>query len=336
MNFKYLLVPTLILFIILSGVFYYYNSSPFNMQDETFLIKSGESLSSVAIRLYKRNLITDKRFFVILAMITGNSNILIGKYKIHKGMSSIEILGKLSSGDIIRKRVTIPEGFNLYEIADKLHQSNITNRDDFLHYSFDKDFLNSIGINHSSAEGFLFPDTYLFAEDQDPREILAVMHKQFRDVLNSIDLTNMNSLNLDEYQLLIFASLVEKEAKLASERTLISAVFHNRLKRGIKLYCDPTVRYAVKKFSGRIRYRDLKYDSPFNTYLYHGLPPTPISSVGRESIIAALNPENSNFLYFVARNDGSHHFSKSLREHNRAVDYYQKGIDNGFADRQGH
>ena len=147
-------------------------------------------------------------------------------------------------------------------------------------------------------------------------------------------MSNLKKLNLNSDTLINLASLIEKEAKLPSERNLISAVFHNRLKRGIALYCDPTVRYAVKKFKGRITYSDLKTDSPFNTYKYRGLPPTPICSPGKESIIAALNPAKSSYLYFVARDDGSHYFSKTLKEHNRAVDYYQKGINNGFVDSQ--
>ncbi len=154
------------------------------------------------------------------------------------------------------------------------------------------------------------------------------------DILNSIDLSNLGKLNLSTKQLLILSSIIEKEAKIPSERVLISAVFHNRLKRGIPLYSDPTIRYALKKFKGRIRYKDLKYDSPYNTRIYKGLTPTPICSSGKDSTIAALNPAKSDFLYFVARNDGSHYFSKTLKLHNKAVDYYQKGIGNGFIDNQ--
>ncbi|MCP4727090.1 MAG: endolytic transglycosylase MltG, partial [bacterium] len=207
------------------------------------------------------------------------------KYKIFNGMTSTKILRRLSRGEVLRRKVTIPEGFNLYEIAARLDANDITNSDDILYYSTDSKFLKSLGVPSSSLEGYLFPDTYIFAEESDARDIIIIMNNRLKSILKSIDLTNLKKLNLNINQLLNLASLIEAEAKIASERRYISAVFHNRLRRGIKLGCDPTVRYAVKKFKGRIRYSDLKYNSPYNTYLYPGLPPTPICSPGKESIL---------------------------------------------------
>lgn len=171
-------------------------------------------------------------------------------------------------------------------------------------------------------------------EESDARYIIKIMNERLKHILNDIDLSGLNKLKLNMHELLTFASLIEKEAKIPSERKYISAVFHNRRRFGMKMDCDPTVRYAVKKFTGAIYRKDLESESPYNTYVHYGLPPTPISSIGMDSIISALNPAPVDFLFFVARNNGSHYFSRTLKEHYRAVDYYQKGIKNGFIDKQ--
>ncbi|MBN2040139.1 MAG: endolytic transglycosylase MltG [Spirochaetes bacterium] len=334
MNFKKTVILVSGIILLLSGSFIFLNSAPDGMKDEIFIIEKGDFLKSVAKKLSERNLIRNDNFFVLLAMVQNKSTVLSGKYKIYKGSSSGSIINRLSSGDIIKKKIVIPEGFNIYETAELLDGENITDGDEFLKYSVSREFINSLGIDADSIEGFLFPDTYVFAENQDARDVLFAMNRQFRSVIKQIDFSNLKKLNLNTYELINLASLVEKEARIPSERRYISAVFHNRLRKNIKLGCDPTIRYAVKKFKGRITYSDLKYDSPYNTYLYYGLPPTPICSPGRESISAALNPVKTSYLYFVARNDGSHYFSGTLREHNKAVEFYQKGINNGFVDEQ--
>lgn len=320
--------------LIAAGVFIYLNMPPAHMEDEIFIIEKGETLRSVAGSLKGKNLIRNETFFIYLAILQGDSKVLTGTYNIFRNMTSREIIKRLSSGEVITKKITIPEGYNLYEIAELLEENKITSGKDFLEYSFDREFLDSINIFSISAEGLLFPDTYVFPENRDARDIIIAMHKQFQNVIYTIDLSPLETLKLDNYELIILASLIEKEAKVPRERQYISAVFHNRLERNMTLGCDPTVRYAVKKFKGSITYADLKHDSPYNTYIHAGLPPTPICSPGRESILAALDPIDTNYLYFVARNDGSHYFSKTLKEHNRAVDFYQKGINNGFIDDQ--
>lgn len=318
----------------LSGIFIYFNSPPSLMQDDIIVIKEGETVRGLTHRMKRNNLITSERFFYFIARTTGMKKIRTGKYKIFRGMSTLEILIKLTKGDTMRRRITIPEGFNLYQTAERLSANEITGSGDFLYYAFNADFIQSLGIKSSTAEGYLFPDTYTMAEESDPRDVIVMMHNRMKNILDTLDLSNMKGLDLDVQKLLTLASLVEKEAKIPSERVYVSAVFHSRLHEGMKLDCDPTVRYAVKKFRERLGTRDLAFDSPFNTYLRPGLPPTPIGSPGKESIIAALNPAEAPYLYFVSRNDGSHYFSKTLREHNRAVEFYQKGIKNGFVDKQ--
>jgi len=320
--------------ILFSGSYMFLNLPPSMMQDEIFTIKPGESLISVSENLKNNNLIKNEYFFRMQSYIQMKKYIRTGRYKIFKGMTAGDIFRRLSSGDIITKKIIIPEGFNIYQIAERLDAGHITDSGKFLFYSFNREFLTSLKIESSSAEGYLFPDTYIFPEDSDARDVILLMHNKMKNLLKKIIISRNKSHDFNIQRLLILASLVEKEAKIPHERNYISSVFHNRLKRNMRMDCDPTVRYAVKNFKGKITYNDLKYDSPFNTYVNKGLPPTPICSPGKASILAAIRPKNTSYLYFVARNDGSHYFSKSLREHNKAVRFYQKNIKNGFIDMQ--
>lgn len=320
--------------ILISGAVLYFNTSPSGMKDQRFSIHEGETLNRVAGRLKKQNLIRHEKFFVLLAYVFGDAKVMTGKYRISGGMTTRRIVKRICEGEVLRRKVTIPEGFNVYEIAERLSENEITNPDEFVKLCFDTEFLKSIGIPYQSAEGLLFPDTYIFAEDSPAKEIIILMHNKMDTVIKSIDPDKLKKMGLSSYQLLNLAALVEKEAKIPSEREYISAIFQTRLKKRWTLGSCATVLYAVKKFKGRLSYDDLKFQSPFNTYLHQGLPPTPICSPGMASIKAVLNPATTSYLYFVSRNDGSHYFSKTLKEHNRAVDFYQKGINNGFNDDQ--
>ena len=293
----------ILLLIVLSA--HYYNSAPPLMRQEIIHLSPRESVHAVAKRLKELNLIESERFFVGLAATLKMTSIKPGKYRIDAGLSSFQILKKFVSGDIMKARITIPEGFNVYQIAERLEKHSVAKKDDFLYHTTHAPFLRSIGILAPSAEGYLFPDTYIFPEDSDPKTVIKTMHERLAIVLDKIDLSPMQKLGLDRHRLLTLASLIEKEAKQPSERLYISSVFHNRLKKGMKLDCDPTVRYAAKRFTGPIYLADLRNPSPYNTYVHAGLPPTPICSPGKESILAALNPADSDYLFFVARNDGS-------------------------------
>jgi len=330
---KYLKIP-LYLFILVAvaaAALQYFNSPPRLMREAVFQVAQGDSVKAVASRLKGLNLIESERFFTAMSSLAKMTQIKQGKYRVTPGLSSYGILSKLVRGDIMKARVTIPEGFNIYQLAERLEKQNVAKKDDIIHLATNAPFLRSIGIIAPSAEGYLFPDTYIFPEESDPRAVLKSMHERLNLVLGQMDLSPMNRLGLDRHRLLTMASLVEKEAKVDSERPYVAAVFHNRLKRGMKLDCDPTVRYAVKRFTGPIYLKDLRSQSPYNTYVHYGLPPTPISSSGKAALMAALNPAESDYLYFVARNDGSHFFSRTLGEHNRAVRKYQRGQGNGAA-----
>jgi len=313
------------------------NSAPSMMQGEDFIVREGETVRGVARRLKARNLITSENFFHCSGRLAGKiagSGIRKGKYRIAPGSSSLRILCALMRGDVVTARVTVPEGFNLYQIAARLEASGVTGEGEFLYYAFNPSHARAMGVDAPSVEGYLFPDTYIIPEASDARDVIALMHRRTTTVLARLEPALLRESGLSAHALLTLASLIEKETAVGSERARVASVFHNRLKKNMKLDCDPTVRYATRKFTGRIGYRDLAYASPFNTYLYRGLPPTPICSPGLASIKAALSPETTDFLYFVSRNDGSHYFSKTLKEHNKAVRYYQKNIGGGFRDDQ--
>jgi UPF0755 protein len=309
--------------LLLGGISFllYLNAPSADMRETTFTVEYGETIGQVARKLKRSNLVKSREFFLLASNAGRRRYIRAGRYRIFPRTSTIEILGKLTRGDVLSRKLTIPEGFNRYQIADRLEATGICDSGTFLNYASDEEFLKSLGISSPSAEGFLFPDTYIFPEASDPRDIIAAMHRRMTGVLGD---RPAYGPGMSAREILTVASLVEKEAKVYNEREIISSVFHNRLRKNMKLDCDPTVRYAVKKFTGPITVSDLNNDSPYNTYRRAGLPPTPICSPGRESILAAMYPKKTDFLYFVAKNDGSHQFSKTLKEHNEAVRMYQR------------
>jgi UPF0755 protein len=199
--------------------------------------------------------------------------------------------------------------------------------EEFLFYCSNVRLISRLDPQASDLEGYLFPETYHFPKDYTAREIVETMVKQFLRTFQPPWEERAKQLDLSVREVVILASLIEKETGQADEKKLISSVFHNRLRIGMKLDCDPTIIYALKeegRFDGNLRKRDLSWDSPYNTYVYAGLPPGPIANPGKESLEAALFPADEDYLYFVSKNDGSHHFSSSFVEHQRAVDFYQK------------
>jgi len=325
----------IIIVLIISGIItaYYLNRSTDMGSDVSLDIKRGMTLSSVSIILEKKEIIRSRYFFIILSYIKGTT-VKSGSYVISKGMTTSEILNKLGSGRSLSKKVTIPEGSNIYEIAEILDNNGIVDGPAFVRACRNRSLLSKLGIKAQSIEGYLFPDTYFLKVKQPPSNVIKIMAGRFRAVMKEVRASVSSDTDLSESDMVKLASLIEEEARIPKERKYISSVFHNRLKKGMKLDCDPTVRYAVNKFRGKIYYRDLDSDSPYNTYKHRGLPPTAITNPGRSSLIAAMKPADTDFLFFVARNDGSHYFSERLSVHNRAVQKFQRGKNNGFIDRQ--
>jgi UPF0755 protein len=210
------------------------------------------------------------------------------------------------------------------ELAQDFAQRGVADPEDLIRLAHDREFIRSLAIEASSLEGYLFPDTYRFARRTKPKEILTEMVQGLRRVLTPELRQRAQEIHMSLHQVLTLASVIEKETGATEEREFISAVFHNRLKRGIPLQSDPTVIYGLESFDGNLRRRDLDSKSPYNTYRVRGLPPGPIANPGLGSIRAALYPAPTRHLYFVSRNNGTHQFSSTLAEHNQAVDKYQR------------
>ncbi len=307
-------------------VFYKFIISPVSSYDNPRIVNipKGYVLSEVADLLKGEGLIRSVKGFTFLSFLKGVVNkFKAGEYRLSPSMPPLEILDIITSGKVVLYKVTIPEGYNIREIATLLEKKGMANRERCISLAHDKEFLLLIGIDADSLEGYLFPDTYYFGRGADERTILKKMVNTFEKKIAPEFVKRAKEIGLTMHQIITLASLVEKETGKDEERRLISAVFHNRLKKGLRLECDPTVIYVLKDFDGNLRKKDLSIDSPYNTYRYLGLPPGPITNPGKASIKASLYPAESNHLYFVSKGDGGHQFSSTLKEHNRAVKRYQ-------------
>lgn len=292
-------------------------------------VPKGASFKEVLRDLEERGLIKSPWVLYLYGrLFKKDSQIKAGRYLVEPFRSSKDLLELLSRGKGLAVKVTIPEGLTLREVAKRLKDEGlIDSEQEFLALCHDRDFIRSLGLEVLSLEGYLFPDTYYFDLSAGPEEILKIMVGNFMKKWNPSFSERARELGLTEYEVLILASIIEKEAFLSEEKPLISAVFHNRLKRGMPLCADPTVIYGINQayWSFDLKRKHLRTPTPYNTYLLRGLPPTPICNPGLGAIKAALYPAKVPYLYFVSRNDGSHYFSKTYREHLEAVLLYQKG-----------
>ena len=317
----------LVLIWIVISLFYYQGTRPASQDSRsvTFEVQPGMTLKQVTLELFNQRLILSPSAFQAIAYIQDKEKqIMVGEFSLSPSMLPTEIILRLTSGKTILYPLTIPEGYRITEIASLLDTQGLASSEVFILQTQDKDLIKSMDIPTDSLEGYLFPETYYLSKLTPEKKIVQKMVNTFKEkVLKSQLLKSTKESPLSLHEIITLASLIEKETGLDSERKLISSVFHNRLRKNMRLQTDPTVIYAIEKFDGNIRKRDLKIDSPYNTYKYKGLPPGPISSPGIKSIEAAIFPIKSNHLYFVSRQDGSHHFSSTLVEHNQAVKKYQ-------------
>jgi UPF0755 protein len=222
------------------------------------------------------------------------------------------------------RRVTVPEGLTLAEIADLMESAGLADRERLLKEAESPELLSSAGITGRGLEGYLFPTTYYFTPSTTERGILLAMVEEFQRSVTPAMREQAEELGMNMHEVVTLASMIEKETALPSERLLVSAVFHNRLKLKIALQSDPTVIYGLNRASKNLTRKDLQNPNPYNTYLVPGLPPGPICNPGLAALEAALRPASVPYLYFVSKNDGSHLFSRTIAEHNRAVERYQK------------
>lgn len=296
-------------------------------------IPSGSSTKSIGKILKNYELIHNGFYFENTVKTLGyDGQLKAGKYELSQSFSLEKIITKLYNGDVYRETVkfTIPEGYELREIIDLLIEKElVTNRETFMKElaSIFKTYGLFQTLEVETYEGYLFPDTYIVNKDASNNEIITKMLDRFVEVYDSSMREQMKSSEMDLNQVITLASIIEREAALEEEREIVSSIFHNRIERDMKLQSCATVQYILEERKPNLTYDDIEIDDPYNTYIYAGLPPAPIASPGRESIEAALNPADTDYFYMVvsSKGDGSHVFSKTLKEHNRAKNKLKEG-----------
>ena len=317
----------MLLYIVIIAVCGYWNiihfsKTPKNISDKTektLLIKKGLSFSDAVTLLYKNGLITNDFKMKLFAKLQGNAHIKAGEYVLSASMTPTRILSILEKGEVKLYKLTIPEGLNIKEIATIFADKNFCSEKEFITKVMDENFTKSFNINADTLEGYIFPDTYLFPKGLPCKELISVTIKNFFKVFKKDWKKRAEELGLTIHQVVTLASIIEEETMEPKERGLVSSVFHNRLKINMKLQSDPTAIYGVNNFKGYIKKKDLKRDTPYNTYKIEGLPPGPIANPGKAAIYAALFPANTKLYFFVAKNDGTHKFSKTFEQHLFAI-----------------
>ncbi|MCD6133852.1 MAG: endolytic transglycosylase MltG [Deltaproteobacteria bacterium] len=327
-NAKRLLIINLILYalilvaiVFLFTSFNHYLNSPASSKEKVkyMSIERGEKVKDIIRRLHEEKIIKKPDWFYYYVILSGISKrIKAGMHRFSTHLTPKEVGMELISSKPPVIKVTIPEGYTIEQIAEVLDSSHVIRKEEFLETCNNKKFVHSL-VKETSLEGFLFPDTYIFYRGEKAEQIIRTMVNRFNEVYS-----RLSPSKNDRYKILKIASIVEKETAKNEEKAEVSAVIYNRLKKGIKLCMDSTVIYGLSNFDGNLKKEDLKKPTPYNTYLFYGLPPTPICNPGRNSLIAALHPANVDYLYFVSKGDGTHIFSKNLKEHKIWVNKYQK------------
>ncbi len=285
-----------------------------------FEIVKGATARSVATRLNEQGVSFSDTLFVLLVRVTGNSsNLLAGPYELKAGETPVRLLQKITKGIFALESVTIIEGFNFSQMRQVIARNEALKHDTA--DLSDAEILQKLGVHHHSGEGLFYPDTYMFKKGASDMQVYRRAYEAQMERLNALWATRDSSLPYKTpYEALIMASLIEKETAHPDDRDKIAGVFLNRLRIGMKLQTDPTVIYGMgSAYRGRIRKADLLRDTPYNTYTRYGMPPTPIAMPGNEALKAAFSPATTDALYFVAKGDGTSHFSSNLKDHNEAV-----------------
>lgn len=315
---RILVVVVLPLILLLLGWFSFIASpDPNALAEVTVRIRPGATLNQIADSLVDKNVIRSKRFVTIWGRIRGqDKRIKAGELKIPAGLNALEVVDALDDARTATVRVTLLEGSRADEMARILHQRLNIDSVKFLALVRDSSFAKQLtGVN--SLEGYLLPETYQMEKNQPEEKIIKFL---VRNTLRIFDIdsvrSKIDSMGFTVHQILTLASIVEGEALLDRERADIASLYHNRLKRNMRLQADPTIQYAVPGPPRRLLYKDLEIDSPYNTYKYSGLPPGPICNPGKRSILAAVFPNSTPYIYMVATGDGGHKFTTNLRDHN--------------------
>ena len=295
--------------------------------EQFVVIESGSGTRTIGQRLIDAGVIRDDVTFRAAVWRSGRARGLqAGEFRFDRPMTPIEVIDKIARGDVYSRRITFPEGLTIREMARIYEQHGFGKAAAFIEAAGDPSPIRDIDSAATDLEGYLFPETYTMRRDTTAAKLVALMVARFRQLFTSEMQQAAQSLELTPRQAVTLASLVEKETAQPAERTVVAAVYLNRLRIGMGMQADPTVIYALQRagrYDGNLRRDDLSFDSPYNTYRYAGLPPGPIASPGLASLQAAVAPAQVDYLYFVSRNDGSHVFARTLDEHNENVRQYQ-------------
>jgi UPF0755 protein len=304
---------------------YYTANSPV-----TFEIKKGESFSSISDRLYRMGIIPSKTNFKIAGFVYGaERKIRAARFHIPNGLSYLDLLDLFISGDCdFQRTLTINPGQTIKWLAHRLQKYVYIDSTEFVSLATSKNFTDSLSLKQDSFEGYLFATDYEIYERSSPEEAIRIFYNAFKEFYNDSLKHRTDELGFTVHEIITLASIIKGETNNEEEMPRISGVYHNRLRIGMKLQADPTIQYVLPGEWKRLTFKDLELDSPYNTYKYFGLPPGPINSPGKAAILAALYPEQNDFLYFVADGKGGHLFGKNLNEHNRNVNKYRKLIKN--------
>lgn len=293
--------------------------------EKSVIVKKGTTTWALATSLKNEGLISSATLFRVSSLLLHKGRIVAGEYVLNSNMSIFGIARKMALGQRKIYTLKIVEGYNLHDVALDMEKNGLMGRREFLSLARDRNVLRRMGITGESLEGYLAPDTYFYSKETDIEGFLGPIIQRTLKFFEKEDVRKrMAELSLSREEVICFASIIEKEARLEEEKSLISAVFHNRLKAGMSLDADPTVIYGRQSFDRELRKIDLTTYTPYNTYLFKGLPKGPICNPGRSSLLAVLYPAKSDAIYFVSRNDGTHVFSRTIDEHNHYVMVYQK------------
>jgi UPF0755 protein len=291
-------------------------------------IPAGAGTAAIGRRLREAGVVRDQTSFRIALWRSGEARRLqAGEYRFDRPMTAREVIDRMVRGDVFTRPLTLPEGLTLRQMSQAYEREGLGAAADFVRAAENRGLIADLDPAARDLEGYLFPDTYSLPRKASATDLVQRMVTAFRDALNPELVERAAARGLSVRQLVTLASLIEKETAKPEERPIVAAVYLNRLKIGMGMQCDPTVIYALERagrYTGNLTREDLKFDSPYNTYRYAGLPPGPIAAPGRASLEAAANPAGVPYIYFVSRNDGSHVFATTLDEHNRNVFEYQK------------
>jgi UPF0755 protein len=296
--------------------------------DEQFVIVApGTGTAAIGRRLVETGVVRDEFAFRAALWWTGRSRDLqAGEYRFDRPIAAVEVIERLSRGDVYTRRLTFPEGLTIREMAELFESRGFGRRAAFIEAAANVALIKDLDAEATDLEGYLFPETYALPRDTPAARLISMMVDRFRATYMDDWRRRAEAEGMTTRQVVTLASLVEKETAQPQERPVVAGVYRNRLKIGMALQADPTVVFAMQKagkYDGNIRRDDLAIDSPYNTYRYPGLPPGPIAAPGAASLEAAVMPASVSYLYFVSRNDGSHVFSETLAEHNRNVREFQ-------------